>query len=76
MKLHNTFLTCKTLRLDTVKDFSFELGMKPFIIYIYIYYYHQTHQNYEQPPRPSQNSDFKVIFSVEYWLNLSKFFLL
>ena len=31
MKLHNTFLTCKTLRLDTVKDFSFELGMKPYI---------------------------------------------
>ena len=59
MKLHNTFLTCKTSRLDNVKYFSFELGMKRHI-YLHIVeisifsvnnvIYRQTCQNYEQPP--------------------------
>ena len=32
----------------------------------------QTYQNYEQPPRTSQNSYFKVIFCIKNWLNLSE----
>ena len=32
----------------------------------------QTYQNYEQPPRTSQNSYFQSFFCVKNWLNLFK----
>ena len=35
--------------------------------------HHQTYQNYEQPPRTSQNADFQSHFlNVKNWPNLSK----
>ena len=32
----------------------------------------QTYQNYEQPPRTSQNSYFQSFFCVKNWSNLSE----
>ena len=55
-------------RLDTIQDFLCKLAMKPQMnlleisIFFIISFHRQTYQNYQQPPKRLQNSDFQSLF--------------